>query len=177
MHLFLIEANLESSTNLTHTICQVFPGARLKSTKSFKILQAVAVCSQVSIQQQSANMMKTSREEQFEEPYLTDVPKLKLKEIQELMQECLDNNTFNSLAKPVHPDIGDLYIYKCGAFEPVHAIDNTNWKHSHTDVRSCQSVFWGRKFLQHTYVRKDDLSQKKVLLLDNVGGLVIVHYR
>lgn len=122
-------------------------------------------------------MLKASGEEQFEEPYLTDVPKLKLKEIGQMMQECLDNNAFNSLAKPVQAEIGDLYIYKCGAFEPVHVIDNTNWKHSHTDTRSSQSLFGDRKFLQVTYVRKDDLSQKKVLLLDSIRGLVVVHYR
>jgi hypothetical protein len=118
-----------------------------------------------------------AREDHFDQPFLTGVPKIQLKVMGKMLKDCLDRNTFNNLAKPVDPKIGDLYIYKCGAIPPVHAIDSTNWKHSHTDTRKNQIHFPGRILDQITYVRRDDLAQKKVILFDSLRGLVVVHYR
>jgi hypothetical protein len=120
---------------------------------------------------------KKKRRDYYDQPFLTDVPKIQLKVMGKMLKDCLDRNTFNNLAKPVDPKIGDLYIYKCGAIPPVHAIDSTNWKHSHTDTRTNQLHFPGRILDQITYIRRDDLPQKKVILFDSLRGLVVVHYR
>jgi len=125
---------------------------------------------------ESAN--KKRRRDDFDQPVLTGVPKFSLTEVGKLIQDCLNQDNFNNIAKPLDPQIGDIYIYRCGAIQPVHALDNANWRYTHSGTRQNESHFPGRKFLQCTYARRSgDKSQKKVILFDNVQAVVVVHYR
>jgi len=121
---------------------------------------------------------KKKRRSHFEEPLFRNMPKLSLKVAGKLIQDCLNEDNFNNLAKPVDPQIGDLYIYKCGAWETVHVLDGKDWKYSHKDTRKNQLHFPGRLFTQYTYQRsQNNLTEKKIMLVDSLRGVVVVHYR
>jgi len=118
------------------------------------------------------------RQDHFDQPFLTHLPKLSLKEAGRMIQDCLNQDNFNNLAKPVDPQMGDLYIYKCGAWETVHVLDGKDWKYSHKDTRKNQLHFPGRLFTQYTYQRsQNNLTEKKIMLVDSLRGVVVLHYR
>jgi hypothetical protein len=121
---------------------------------------------------------KKRRSDNFEQPICTGLTKLNLQQVGKLIQDCLNKDTFNNIAKPVDPQIGDLYIYRCETKEPVHALDKANWRYTHRQPRQDKSLFQGRTFYQSTFARSSgDRSQKKIILFDEDQGLVVVHYR
>lgn len=120
---------------------------------------------------------KKQRKDQNEKPTLTGVTKIRTPEVLKLIRDCLVKDTFSSLKKPVDPQIGDLYIYKCGAKEPVLNLDQTQWYLTHSDQRQNQALMPGRKYEQCTYRTSQDMTKKKILFVDNHNGVVVVHYR
>jgi len=123
-------------------------------------------------------VQKKQRKDQHEKPIMTGVTKLQLPLAERLLQDCLAKDTFNSLKKPVDHQMGDIYIYKCGAVEPLLHLDHTSWSLTHTEPRQCEKLFPGQKFPQSTYVRTSgDTSQKKIFLTFVDYGAIVVHYR
>ena len=121
---------------------------------------------------------KKRRSDNFDQPICTGLRQLNLRQLAKLIQDCLNKDNFNNIAKPVDPQIGDLYIYRCETKEPVHALDKANWRYKHRTARQDKSIFHGRTFYQSIFERSSgDMGQKKVVLFDKDQGLVVVHYR
>lgn len=122
---------------------------------------------------------KKKRKDQHEKPIMTGVTNsLSMALAHKLILDCQKKDTYSSLEKPVDPHLGDIYIYNCGAFQPLVPLDCTSWKLTHSDFRQSKELFGDRQFPQHTYVRTTkDEPQKKIMLAFEDNHAIVVHYR
>ena len=123
-------------------------------------------------------MLKKKSKDEYEKPHRTGIAKLQLLEVAAIIAEAFANNTFNKLGKTVQPRNGDLYIYKCGAKEPVVKLDQQQWKHDGTQKRQNKKQLANRMFFQTCYIKSIlNHEDKKYILSDEENGVQLLHYR
>lgn len=122
--------------------------------------------------------LKKKRKDEHEKPIMTGVTKINLRLVQKLIKDCKEKDTFSSLKKQVDPHLGDIYVYKCGAPDPVAQLDCIPWKLSHSEHRKSKILFGDQTIPQHTYVRTtNDEPQKRIIIQDSQQQVIVVHYR
>ena len=122
--------------------------------------------------------LKKKKKDQYEQPLFTGITKIRHPLVVQLISECMASNKFNTLTKPVLPRNGDVYIYQCGAKQPVIDLDQQTWKHEGTQIRRNVRTHPGREFFSTYYIKSvDNREEKKYIWSDEANGVQVLFYR
>ena len=122
--------------------------------------------------------LKKKKKDQYERPLFTGITKIRHPLVVQLISECMASNKFNTLTKPVLPRNGDVYIYQCGAKQPVIDLDQQTWKHEGTQIRRNVRTHPGREFFSTYYIKSvDNREEKKYIWSDEANGVQVLFYR